>query len=56
VKPLRPDKFVWMEVGGQASEGATTVARGLWEAPDGSYHWFCEHFMKCVISTTEWKL
>jgi hypothetical protein len=30
--------------------------RGLRDTTDDSYQWFCEHFMECVIPTSEWKL
>jgi hypothetical protein len=57
VTPLQPGKFVWMEVDSSSPQGArTTAVRGLRDAPDESYEWFCENFMECVIPTTEWKL
>ena len=49
--PLATDKFVWLEV-----EYGTSSVRGLRDTTDQSYEWFCEHFMQCVIPSTEWKL
>lgn len=56
VRPVRPDKFAWVdEVGDDDSETSMAV-RGLRDAPEGQYEWFCENFMQCVIPTAEWKL
>jgi hypothetical protein len=48
---LKPDKFVWMQLNGDSPS-----LRGLLNTKDQSYQWFCEHFMECVIPTSEWKL
>jgi hypothetical protein len=55
VSPLGPEKFAWVEVIDSSLSWETSV-RGLHDATDQSYEWFCEHFMKCVIPTTKWKL
>jgi hypothetical protein len=58
VVPLKPEEFVWMEVqdAGGSSRGETSSIRGLRDAADENYQWFCEHFMDCVIPSNDWKL
>jgi hypothetical protein len=53
---VRPEQLVWMEDGNPSSQdGETSRARGLREASDNNYQWFCENFMDCVIPSNEWK-
>lgn len=58
VRPLHPDKFVWLEVQGNSpsSQGGAATPRGLRDDTDQNYQWFCEHFIECVIPSSEWKL
>jgi hypothetical protein len=49
---LNPDKFVTCP-----ATDNTENLRGLRDAETAvHYLWFCEHFMECVIPSTEWKL
>jgi hypothetical protein len=51
----KPGRFVWMEIDGESAP-QRSVAKGLRNALEDNYHWFCENFMECVIPTSEWKL
>jgi hypothetical protein len=58
IRPINPDKFVWLEVqnSSPSREGGAVTTRGLRDATDQNYQWFCEHFLECVIPSSEWKL
>jgi hypothetical protein len=56
--PINPAKFVWT---GPATPDDTDhppkSLKGLRDpSAELNYQWFCEHFIECVIPSTDWKL
>ncbi len=50
-QPLKPEMFLTLSRNGSQS------MCGLRDASTAeNYLWFCEHFMECVIPSTDWKL